>query len=373
MVIGLMAALLVAAGCGEGLREAERREPQEWPMFGGSPSRVGYCSEELSPPFEPKWSHRGDALEGGAAAAMRRVFFADTGGKVWCLRHDSGELDWVFEGDAPFRRQVPLVHDKRVFVVDDRGTLYCLDALGGRRLWQKELGEGEASSAAGEGGRVYLSHGKSLLCFDARSGEMLFRVDPPGASRLTAPALQGGRAFVGTDTGELFCVDAITGLVEWRVSLGTGISCGPVASAAGILVGTEDNHLNLLNALNGQAAWSAHLAQPIQAAPAVRDSSAFVGVGDEESLVPATVWCLDMGNGKARWSYQADLYGSLGVSADPSYVYVHGGLVLEGVSGRRVMSQQMEGNPLMPPVPYDGKLYVCSPGGTMTCLGPVSR
>jgi len=371
--MALLAALLAAAGCGEGLREPERKNVAEWPMYGGNPAHTACSDQELSPPFEPKWSHQGGRLEGGASLSRDRLFIADVEGKVWCLHHDSGELDWVFKGDGPFRGQTPLVHDKRVFLVSERGTLYCLDALGGRRLWQKDLGPEASSSAVAAEGRIYLSHGKALLCYDARSGELVFRVDPPGASTLTAPALYGDRVFVGTDTKGLLCLDAVTGMAVWTAALETEASCAPVVAAEGVLIGTSDNRLSLVDRATGNAIWSAHLVQPVRAAPAVCGSQVFVGVGERESLVPATVYCLDMAGGRVAWSYETDLYGSLHLSADNSHVFVHGGLVLEKGSGRRLMSQQVEGNLLAPPVPYDGRLYVCSPGGTLTCLGPVSR
>ncbi len=368
----LLSAALASAGCGEGLREAEKREPPEWAMYGGNPSRDGHYGEELAPPFAPKWSHRGDPLEGGAAASRERVFFADAGGKVWCLRHDGGELDWVFEGDAPFRGQTPLVHERRVFLVSEKGTLYCLDALGGRRLWQKELGSGRASSAAGMKGRIYLSYGRSLLCFDARNGDLLFRLDPQGASSLTAPALSEDKLFVAADTKELLCLEASTGLVIWRNELRAEPSCPPVATTAGVLIGTSDNHLSLVDKETGRMIWTAHLLQPVGSPPAVSGSRVFVGVGDRDSLVPAAVWCLDLASGGALWNQQTDLYGSLPLSADGAHVYVWGGMVLLAETGRRIMSQQAEGNPLAPPIPYDGCLYVCSPGGIFTCLGPAA-
>ena len=369
LAVSLIAALFLV-GCG-GLKQKDQGlSGVDWPMYGGSAARTAYTPESFTPPFELKWSANTSGLEGGAAVAEGFVCVADTAGKIRYLDAGTGEVKWTFDGNGPFRRQTPLIYDSRVFAVSEKGTLYCLDGLSGRRLWEKELGPGNSSSPLGDAGLVYISHNANLYCFGARDGNQVFIYGGAGMTSLTAPALLKGKVYVGSDTGSMVCLDAATGVLDWSSTPSVEITCTPVLTEMRVFFGTADNQLWCLDRLTGQSQWTAHLQQKVAAPPAVSGYDLICGAGDAGSLVPGVVWCLDAVSGKERWRYETDFRSPLHVSANDNYAFIYNGLVLNRVDGSTLTSLHVGGNPYAPPVPYGGRLFICSTDGTIYCLGP---
>lgn len=370
LVAVLLIAALFLAGCG-GLKQKDQGlSGVDWPMYGGSPARPGYSPESFAPPFELKWRAGTSGLEGGAAVAEGYVCVADTAGKVRYLNATTGEVKWTFDGNGPFRRQTPLIYDSRVFAASEKGTLYCLDKLSGRRLWEKDLGQGSFSSPLGDGDLVYISHNASLYCFSTREGNQVFIYSEPGAKSLTAPALLKGKIYAGSDIGSMVCLDAANGSLTWSSTPSVEITCTPVLTEMRVFFGTADNQLWCLDRLNGQTQWTAHLQQKVAAPPAISGYDIICGAGDAGSLVPGVVWCLDAVSGKERWRYETDYRGPLHVSVSDTYAFIYNGLVLNLADGTILASLHVGGNPYAPPVPYGGCLFICATDGTLYCLGP---
>lgn len=367
----LMTAALLLTGCGGGLKQKEQGPPGvDWPMYGGSPARLGYSTETLAPPFQLRWSAATGELEGGAAVAGGRACVADTDGLVHCFKADTGDVDWTFQADGPIRGQTPLIYDTRVYAGSDKGTFYCLNALGGLRLWQKDLGSGDFSSPLGDGGKVYVSHGPNLFCFEARKGDQVFSHFENGVSYITAPALSQGVVCFGSDADSVVCLDGSTGAALWRANVGADVTCAPVIGNSRVFFGTSDNQLWCLALDNGETVWKTRIQQKIASPPAISGNNLVIGTGDKASLAPGVVWCLDAASGSLRWSYETDYTSPLQVSATAEYAFVHSGLILTLSGGTTVTSLQVDGTPYAPPVPHTGRLYVCDAGGGLNCLGP---
>ena len=68
------------------------------------------------------------------------------------------------------------------------------------------------------GGKLYYgsSADDTLHCVDAATGATLWTFTTEGPVRL-APAISGGKAYVGSDDGHVYCLDAATGRLIWKV------------------------------------------------------------------------------------------------------------------------------------------------------------
>jgi eukaryotic-like serine/threonine-protein kinase len=96
----------------------------------------------------------------------------------------------------------PAVFNNRLFLGDDRGRFYALDARKGSRLWEIELGDSIA----------------------------------------TAPLILGDTVYFGTKTGELYGVSCQDGRRRWNFSLGSPLK-GDLIYAAGLLLVRSENGL----------------------------------------------------------------------------------------------------------------------------------
>jgi Ca-activated chloride channel family protein len=98
-------------------------------------------------------------------------------------------------------------------------------------------------------GNLYSSMGDTLKCVDPKSEKVLWeknlheKKDQKTDNLTTPPALVNGKAFVGTTTGEVFCMAADTGKVLWSVNLGAPILFQPAVAKGRVYVSTNNGAL----------------------------------------------------------------------------------------------------------------------------------
>ncbi len=77
-----------------------------------------------------------------APKARERILCLDegSGGLLWTFSHDVTYPDWAFTaGQEKGPNSTPVVQDGKLYVLGSLGHLFCLDALKGEVLWQRDL------------------------------------------------------------------------------------------------------------------------------------------------------------------------------------------------------------------------------------------
>ena len=103
----------------------------------------------------------------------------------------------------------------------------------------------------------------TLLAIDARTGQELWRVRPPGGA-VGQPTAADGQVFVVTAKncnsleGTLVAYDAATGEEQWRAQSGRGCFSSPSARR-GVVVAWGEKSVQGLDARTGKSKWSAEL------------------------------------------------------------------------------------------------------------------
>ncbi|MCE5278254.1 MAG: PQQ-binding-like beta-propeller repeat protein [Planctomycetaceae bacterium] len=152
-----------------------------------------------------RWQSPLESL-GHLAADDQRVFTLSSPrqGKLELAALDAadGRVLWRFAQNSPERlaepcRPVVLDGGKVCWTNHDR--VHLLDAASGQTLWSTPIaGQGLISTAAVDGGNVYVASGRSLWCLNASDGRLAWQVDWKGeASLLSRPlvAVAAGRAY----------------------------------------------------------------------------------------------------------------------------------------------------------------------------------
>jgi outer membrane protein assembly factor BamB len=114
---------------------------------------------------------------------------------------------WSYQGSKPF-----IYRDRLYSALGN--TLFCLDPVSQSVYWKKQLGpEGTASldnaltPPTTVNGKLFLgSIYGDVYCFSAASGDELWRF-PIGEPVMFQPAVVGGRIYVPTDGGHLYCLE----------------------------------------------------------------------------------------------------------------------------------------------------------------------
>jgi outer membrane protein assembly factor BamB len=139
-------------------------------------------------------------------------------GRVICV--DAGQVEnktpkLVWQVDRIKARYAsPILHEGRLYMPDDIGKLYCLDAKSGKQLWKFSYGRNARGSPVLADGKIYVGEVNSKFhilqpgptkC--VRLHEHLF-ASPDGFTDVEingSPAVAGGRVFFAT-SDEIYCI-----------------------------------------------------------------------------------------------------------------------------------------------------------------------
>jgi Ca-activated chloride channel family protein len=157
-------------------------------------------------------------------------------------------LDYAKRQARSPREKLSAAHDGHVGFAYGKGDAKIDQA-------QRHLGHGTVSglwSYQGSkpflsGGRLYSAMGDTLKCVDPATDALLWQrplhergPDEPELldSMVTPPALANGKAVVGTSSGDVICLSAVSGERLWQVNVGEPIVFQPAVAAGRVYVGT---------------------------------------------------------------------------------------------------------------------------------------
>jgi len=138
-------------------------------------------------------------------------------GRVICLdgsqvQGGKPKLVWKRDGIS-VKYASPLLHDKRLYVCDITGTMYCLDTKDGNELWKYQYGQNTRGSPVWGDGKIYIPELDSQLHIlkpNAKGCQELCSVFFQGKGDLNveltgSPAIADGRVYFLTSE-ELYCI-----------------------------------------------------------------------------------------------------------------------------------------------------------------------
>jgi Ca-activated chloride channel family protein len=136
----------------------------------------------------------------------------------YAVNAETGAFEWAttnLEDNGP---TAPVFDDGRVIFNTESCTLFALDAVTGKRLWFKYLGDPTLSQTAVADGLVYAAHpsddGPRLSAFKVKNGARAWsrRVS---AELLAAPVVHGDSVYVATLTGMSYRFERKQGKRVW--------------------------------------------------------------------------------------------------------------------------------------------------------------
>jgi outer membrane protein assembly factor BamB len=152
-----------------------------------------------------------------------------------------------------------------------------------------------------------------------------FRTGGPVRS---SPVVTGGTAYVGSNDGCVYAIDARTGEQKWRYR-----TRGPVAGSAAVVEGTvyivsEDAHLYALDAGTGEPRWQMRLSGRFRpcCSPAVAYGAVFVAAGatgghDRGTMSAGPILAIEAAGGRAIWTGPRGPQGYAAICLDATRLY----------------------------------------------------
>ena len=125
------------------------------------------------------------------------------------------EFRLVWRKRFPWRVFHAVASDGLVFVSGYTREIRCLDFGSGRLLWRAAVPFPVIRMPVVWGGCLFVSAGKSMLCYNKWDGRLVWSRSSGGFSQLASPIVVGGILFYG-NRGAFFARDAATGRQIWR-------------------------------------------------------------------------------------------------------------------------------------------------------------
>jgi outer membrane protein assembly factor BamB len=243
-----------------------------WPQFGGGPERNAVIPEEPVLPLRQLWlRHTSSAIDPALIGFAEWLVYATRDGRIEGFHLGSEEklgkiigrnnraLTCAWGGDG-------LVIVKRL----GRENVQYFDLANGRMRWKRSVGPvlGEPLMAAG---RLYLATLRGrILCLALEDGRIVAE-NKLQHDCLSSPTMADSILTVGDDRGILYGFDSRLRPL-WQYETGAALRASPVASQGQILIGSTSGKISLLDALSGRELWHYQSGGKIFHAAAAADS-----------------------------------------------------------------------------------------------------
>jgi len=279
------------------------------------------------------------------------------------VRTGSSRLLWktsIKRGEA-----TATVGDPGVFVAGGT-TLFRLNP-DGRLDWSTDIGATQ-SEVAVDGKRAYVGSDRgTVYALDQENGTILWKCSQLSGAVRMAPAVVAGRVIVESADNNVYGIDAATGALKWlftRPDGSLGYSAPTPAPASSVVVCGE-SVVYRLDGATGKQLWSTTIGGKALGTPAVGGGRVFVA-GDGGGLV-----AINLENGNRLWRFRvendktgSDWFGSPLLVGRTVYIttYRRNVYALDAATGRVKWSTKVLGPALARPAldPKRNVLYVTS-------------
>ncbi len=353
----------------------------DWPMHRGGPALNGRADEAAPAKAVLRWTFKAGApVKGGAAIVGGRVFFGDDKGVIHCVGLADGAEAWNFKTESTIEA-TPLVLDGLCYVGASDGFLYTLDAATGALKWKHETGdkilgganwtkvpESDATGAAGAKWVLVGSYDFTMYCLEAVSGKVVWKLETENFINGT-PALTGkGETVFGGCDEILHVVTVKDGKEVRKIEAGAYIPGSAAADGAMVYFGNHSNQVFAFDVTTGTNLWKYRdRSFPYFSSPAIDDDVVIIG-GEDKRL-----HCIDRKTGDGRW-----IFATRGKVQSSPVLCKDGGVVFGSDDGRLYCVEKADGkerwnyeigSPISAsPAVADGAIVIGAEDGSVYCI-----
>jgi len=295
----------------------------EWSSFRADEQNRGYSDQTVTETMNISWMTdlTGGWIDPSPAVVDGMIYVLSHGeydfvkrqqispSTLVCIEERTGEILWSSKvSDSRVQLSSPAVKDDLVAVGSSDGTLYVFNATSGARRFACATAKspyGITSSPLFIRDRLIFGGGDGMIyCVDMQ-GKPLWSRDTGDTVYFTSPAYTNGRLFIGNDGGNLSCINASDGTLDWVHHVDGRIRTTPLivddriifswASYSGNIV--TDGWLRAGD-MNGTLLWENHIGGTISS-PAADGNLLFVANNE------GWLKCYSL-DGDMKWEYRAN-------------------------------------------------------------------
>jgi hypothetical protein len=201
------------------------------------------------------------------------------------------------------------------------------------------------------------------------TNNLLWRYTTGGAV-FSSPAIVGGLVYVGSEDGNVYCLNAVTGSLVWRYTTGGAVFSSPAVADGMVFIGSDDHNIYSLNEATGSRTWSWQTWSDVLPSPAVAGGFVLAGSSD------GNVYDCNENTGITPWTDSCgDRYSSVAVADDMWFVgsYDHRFYAIDRSIGFLVWYYTTGGVVDSSPAVVNGIVYVGSDDGNIYAFGSTNQ
>jgi len=214
------------------------------------------------------------ALKISPVFAYKKIYVADTTGKIVAINPDNGKQIWESDFELAIAGG-PAVASKIVVVGTLQGEVLAVDAETGKEKWRAQVSSEVISSPAiGDGFVAVRTVDGKIYAFDAATGEQKWFYDE-SIPALTlrgnsSPVIANGGVISGFSNGKLAVFVLSNGQIAWEKKIATPIGSSeiqrlvdvdlqPLIVGSSIYIGAFNGNLAALDFRKGEFMWQREL------------------------------------------------------------------------------------------------------------------
>jgi outer membrane protein assembly factor BamB len=290
----------------------KKDDPRPWPTYGYDNARQHISPYDHRPPYKRLWTiDAHDTLEFPPAIGYGRVYLAQQKGLFFALDAETGRVDWrksngrcAASSPTVGRGVVYVSYMHKVECVQGQagadGFVAAWDADSGRERWRYRTAPVESSPLL-SGKRLYFgSWDHGVHAINAKTGRRIWRFQADNEVNTSAAYWQR-RIFIASDSGTLYSLNAKTGKLIWtgEAKAREFFYATPTIAYGRVYIGSTDGTMYVYGAKTGNLLWARPLGSYIYGAAAVYRRKVFVGTYDGK------FYALDAATGDVRWQIDA--------------------------------------------------------------------
>jgi len=139
-------------------------------------------------------------LENDPVAGEGILYIAGVDQSVWAIAAEDARVVWRDRTSFPLHAQ-PSYHDGRLYVAVPHDGFVAYDGGTGSRLWTNPQVQGEAIALRND--RLIVWDGREVTALEAATGDVAYRAELPGVSRLVSDRFADGYLYAVHRSGEV--------------------------------------------------------------------------------------------------------------------------------------------------------------------------
>ncbi len=230
-----------------------------------------------------KYNTSEEAIEGAAYVDNDTVYVGCDDGNVYGFNIAEGNK--TFEADLGDDEIVssPIVVNDTLYVASTNGNVYSINTNNTTINWQYATGDEIHSSPAYSDGKIIIgSNDDSVYALNESTGDVCWDYDLNNKVEGSAAIDEhNNNVYIGSDEGNLTCLDLRDGTFKWSYATGGPIQSTPAIKDDVVAFGSNDGNGYVLNKYTGEKEFSYNpgavlFNSEITSSPVINENSLFI-------------------------------------------------------------------------------------------------